>query len=215
MSTWLGLNLSPVLAVLARPDVAYVLLVVGIIGVLVELSLPGFGVPGVLGGITIFAAMIGFLNLATNPVGLLLILLAAVLFIIDLKTATHGILTGAGLVSFVIGSIVLFPARSAPGLAAERLSPWTIAGMTLLLAGLFAAALVVGLRAMRRPPAVGREALLGANGTAVTDLAPRGQVHVAGEQWSATAEDGPIGAGEAVEVTGHRGLTLTVRRVRT
>ncbi len=212
MSTWLGLNLGTVLALLARPDVAYVLLVLGIVGVLAELSAPGIGVPGVAGGIAIAASLVGFFQLPTNPVGVLLIALAAVLFVVDLKTAAHGVLTGAGLVAFVVGSVILFPPWRESGPAAVRISPWAIAGMTLLLAALFGAALAVGLRAMRRPPAMGPEALLGASGTATTGLSPRGQVHVAGEHWSATAEDGPIGAGEAVEVVGHQGLSLVVRR---
>jgi membrane-bound serine protease (ClpP class) len=207
------------LEVLVNPDLAYVLLVIGIFGIIFELAAPGIGGAGIAGAIAIMLALIGFGSLPTNLGGLLFILGAVLLFIIDLKAPTHGIWTLGGIVTFVLGSILLFPPWRPPALppAPElRVSPLTITVATVLLAGFFVFALGSGIRAQARKLTAGEETLIGMRGSAVGGFSAGGEagfVRVGGETWSATSVEGELSAGDAVEVVGRTGLTLSVRRV--
>jgi membrane-bound serine protease (ClpP class) len=209
------------LAFLVNPDVAYILMVIGIFGVIFEISSPGAIAPGVAGAIALLMAFTGFGSLPTNVGGIVFILLAIVLFIVDIKTPTHGFLTAGGVLAFVLGSLLLFPPWRAPALPAApglpvppvlHVSPAAIVVMTILLAAFFVFVLGKGILAQARKVAFGIEGVLGARGTAVTDIAPSGLVQMAGEQWSARAQEGTIRAGERVEVVGREGLSLLVRR---
>ncbi len=203
------------LSILVNPDLAYVLLVVGIFGIIFELSAPGFGAPGIAGGIAIILSMVGFGSLPTNLGGAIFIVIAVVLFVVDLFVPSHGIWTAGGIVSFVLGSFLLFPPWRPPAFPAAQetgISPVTIVMMTALVVLFFTFVIFKGVMAQGRKVSVGSEALEGASGEAVTDLAPDGLVRVAGEAWSARSVGGSIRAGEAVEVTGREGLRLTVRR---
>jgi membrane-bound serine protease (ClpP class) len=207
-----------ILALLVNPDVSYILLVIGIFGVIFELSAPGAIAPGVAGGIALLLAFIGFGNLPTNFVGIVFILLAVILFIVDLKTPTHGFLTAGGIAVFVLGSFLLFPpwrlpAAGGPGGEAPRVSVsiGVIAAMTALFAAFFTFVLGKGIRAQARAVSFGVEALSGGVGHAVTDLSPEGLVLLAGEQWSARSVGGAVRSGEKVEVVGRDGLRLLVR----
>jgi membrane-bound serine protease (ClpP class) len=215
-----------ILAFLVNPDVAYILLVIGIFGVIFELTSPGAIAPGVAGGIALLLAFIAFGNLPTNIGGIIFIALAVGLFLIDLKAPTHGLLTAGGIVAFVLGSFLLFPPwrpSSAPGSApgppgmppagaAAHISVAVIVVMTILVVAFFTFVLGKGIRAQARKISFGVEALVGGAGTAVTDLAPEGLVLLAGEQWSARSVEGGVGSGERVEVVGRDGLRLLVRR---
>ncbi len=218
-----------VLAFLVNPDIAYILLVIGIFGVIFELTSPGAIAPGVAGGIALLLAFVAFGNLPTNVGGLVFIALAVVLFIVDIKTPTHGFLTAAGVVAFVLGSFLLFPAWRTPapraaaaavqsGSAAPifapavRVSLAAIAVMTILVVGFFTFVLGKGIRAQARRITFGVEALPGGVARVVTDLEPDGLVQMGGEQWSAHSVEGSIRTGESVEVTGREGLRLLVRR---
>jgi len=215
-----------ILAFLVNPDVAYILLVIGIFGVIFELSSPGAIAPGVAGAIALLLAFIAFGNLPTNIGGIIFIALAVGLFLIDLKTPTHGFLTAGGIVAFVLGSFLLFPPwrpPSAPGnapapaglptgAAPVRISIAVIVVMTILVVAFFTFVLGKGIRAQARRISFGAEALVGGAGTAVTDLAPEGLVLLGGEQWSARSVEGRVGSGERVEVVGRDGLRLLVRR---
>jgi len=215
-----------ILAFLVNPDVAYILLVIGIFGVIFELTSPGAIAPGVAGGIALLLAFIAFGNLPTNIGGIIFIALAVGLFLIDLKAPTHGLLTAGGIVAFVLGSFLLFPPwrpPSAPGSAprppgmppagaAAHISVAVIVVMTILVVAFFTFVLGKGIRAQARKISFGVEALVGGAGTAVTDLAPEGLVLLAGEQWSARSVEGGVGSGERVEVVGRDGLRLLVRR---
>jgi membrane-bound serine protease (ClpP class) len=214
------------LAFLVNPDVAYILLVIGMFGVIFELSAPGAIAPGVAGGIALLLAFIAFGNLPTNIGGIVFIALAVGLFLIDLKAPTHGILTAGGIVAFVLGSFLLFPpwrrlpatgglppgVDGAPFAAPVRISLLVIVVMTLLVVGFFTFVLGKGIRAQLRRITFGEEALIGGAGTAVTALAPEGLVLLGGEQWSARSVEGTVGSGERVEVVGREGLRLLVRR---
>jgi membrane-bound serine protease (ClpP class) len=207
-----------ILAFLVNPDVAYILLVIGIFGVIFELSSPGAVAPGVAGGIALLLAFIGFGNLPTNIGGIVFIAIAVGLFLIDLKTPTHGFLTAGGIVAFVLGSFLLFPpwrppaGAAAPAVPAAGISVALIVVMTVLVVAFFTFVLGKGIRAQARKITFGVEALVGGTGTAVTDLAPEGLVLLAGEQWSARSVEGGIGPGQKVEVVGRDGLRLLVRR---
>ena len=213
-----------ILGFLVNPDVAYIMLVVGIFGIVFEISSPGAIAPGVAGAIALILAFTAFGSLPTNIGGIVFILLAVVLFIVDIKAPTHGILTAGGIVSFVLGSLLLFPpwrgGAAAPGpagpglpaLPAVRVSPVTIGVMTVLVAGFFVFVIGKGISAHARRVSFGTESLPGTAGFAVTDIAPEGLVQLAGEQWSARAEEGSISSGERVQVVGREGLRLIVRR---
>jgi membrane-bound serine protease (ClpP class) len=216
-----------ILAFLVNPDVAYILLVIGIFGVIFELSSPGAIAPGVAGGIALLLAFVAFGNLPTNIAGIIFIALAVGLFIVDLKTPTHGFLTAGGIVAFVLGSFLLFPPWRSPSAAGSSPSPAgmplvsapavtlsvaVIVVMTILVVAFFTFVLGKGIHAQARKISFGAEALEGGAGTAVTDLSPEGLVHLGGEQWSARSVGGSIAAGESVEVMGRDGLRLLVRR---
>ena len=203
------------LGFLVNPDIAYILLIIGMFGIIFELSHPGLVAPGIAGGIALLLSFISFGSLPTNLGGILFIVLAIVLFILDIKLPTHGVLTAGGVVSFVLGSFLLFPPWRAPQLPSSRSSgsrPSSSCVMTVLVTSFFLFIVSKGLLAQRRRPSFGTESLPGARGIAITEIAPDGQVHSMGEQWSARSVEGPIHAGENVEVVGREGLWLLVRR---
>jgi membrane-bound serine protease (ClpP class) len=203
------------LGFLVNPDIAYVLLIIGVFGIIFELSHPGLVAPGIAGGIALLLSFISFGSLPTNMGGILFIVLAIVLFILDIKLPTHGILTAGGIASFVLGSFLLFPPWRMPRLPTApvvRVDPVLIGLMTAMVAAFFLFIVSKGLLAQRRRPSFGTESLPGARGVAITEIAPVGQVHSMGEQWSARSVEGPIHVGENVEVVGREGLRLLVRR---
>jgi membrane-bound serine protease (ClpP class) len=199
-----------ILYVISDPTIAYILLSLGTMGIFFELSNPGSVLPGVVGGICL---LVGFYALGTLPVnyaGLALIGFAFLLFVVDLFTPTHGVLTVGGLVSFVLGSLLLFNVpEAAPWLG---LSVWTILAVTSVLAAFFLIVARLVAKSHGLKPSVGREALIGEIGRARSALEPTGMVWVVSALWEATAEDGPIPVGARVEVVAVDGLHLTVRR---
>jgi membrane-bound serine protease (ClpP class) len=217
------------LGFLVNPDLAYILLVIGIFGVIFELTSPGAIAPGVAGAIALLLAFTGFGSLPTNIGGIIFILLAVVLFIVDIKAPTHGFLTAGGVVAFVLGSILLFPPwraqtpqgaagqtpagiAGAQAMAGVHISVITIVVMTILVVAFFTFVLGKGISAQARRIAFGAEAIVGGAAVAVTDIAPEGLVQMAGERWSARTEEAGIRSGEKVEVIGREGLCLLVRR---
>lgn len=203
-------------ALLADPDVTYILFIIGIVGIAGEINHPGTVVPGIVGALALLLALVGFSVLGVNWIAVALIVLAAALFVAEAHASRFGLLALAGLAAFVAGSWLLFapgpalgPAPAAPG---DRVSPWLIALGALGLGGYILVVVRAVLRTRRLPSATGREALYGRDGVATSDLAPRGTVRVGGEEWSAVAEFAPIRAGETVEVLAVDGVTLHVHR---
>ena len=203
-----------------NPDIAYILLVIGIFGVIFELTSPGAIAPGVAGALALLMAFLGFGSLPTNIGGVVFIVLAVVLFIVDIKAPTHGILTAGGILAFVLGSLLLFPpwrpsqapiVPGAPALAEPHISIASIVVMTVLVVGFFVFVLGKGIGALSRRVSFGAESVVGGSAVAVTDIGPSGMVRMAGEQWSARSEGAAIRAGDKVEVTGREGLVLVVR----
>jgi membrane-bound serine protease (ClpP class) len=205
---------GPLLAALADPNVAYLLFVLGIVGLVAESHHPGTLVPGVAGALALVLALVGFGELGVNWIGVALVLLAAGLFVAEAHVPRFGVLALGGILAFVAGSWLLFasPSGAKPAASGSHVSPWLIALGALGMGSYFLLVLGAVLRARRLPYASGAQALLGEDGVATSDLAPRGTVRVRGEEWSAVADPSPIRAGETVEVLGVEGITLRVHR---
>ena len=199
------------LALITDPNVAYILMMVGVLGIFFELSNPGAILPGVLGGISLILAFFAFQSLPINWAGLLLILFGIVLLIAEIKVVSHGVLTIGGVIAMLLGSMMLYDAPEAG--SALRISWWVIVPAVGSTAGLVVFALSFGMRALYRTPTTGIPGMVGETAVARTPLAPDGQVAVGGELWRAVAQDGPVAAGEAVTIVGVDGLTLTVTKV--
>ena len=183
------------LLTIANPNLAYILLMIGLLGLYFEFSHPGAILPGVLGGISLLLAVFAFQILPINYVGLGLIILAIILFILEIKVQSFGMLAVGGIAAMIIGSLMLIKAPVAelrPGL--HFVLPVVLGVSTIVL---FLLTLV--FKAHRRRSFSGREGMIGETGTARTDLAPEGTVFVHGELWEAVAET-PVRAGEKIKV---------------
>ena len=194
------------------PNIAYLLLSLGTLFVLTELADPGLSVAGV-GAIVAYAiAFMALGSLSVNWAGVALLALSIAFFVVGLLTDTELVVSIVGLIPFVLGSLLLFIPFTPPSPATPsvRVSPWLIAIMAISIVGFNLVVLRAILIAARRPPQAGAERLLGQQGVALTDLAPDGQVRVDLEDWSAVAEEGSIGAGTPVRVTGIAGVRLRV-----
>jgi membrane-bound serine protease (ClpP class) len=194
------------LNVITDPNVAYVLMMLGMLGLFFELSNPGVILPGVIGGISLILAFFAFQSLPINYAGLLLILFGIVLLVAEIKIVSHGVLAMGGIVAMALGSLMLF---DAPDLG-FRLSWWVIAPTVGATAGLFLFVLTVGIRALSQRPMLGASGMIGQTAVTRGPLEGEGQVAVQGELWRAVAEGEPIADGTAVRVVGVEGLTLRV-----
>ncbi|HET9110007.1 MAG TPA: NfeD family protein [Ktedonobacterales bacterium] len=205
---------EPLLAVLSDPNVAYILFLIGIIGLIAEAYHPGALFPGITGMVALILALVGFSLLSVNLLGIALILLAVGLFLAEAHMPGIGVLAVAGTLVFVIGSLLLFaPFSSGFGaLALLTISPVLIGASTLGVMAFFLLLIRASLRTRRLPARTGREALLGKEGVVTSALTPKGVVRVDGEDWSAIAEAEPINTGELVEIIGVEGVTLRVHR---
>jgi len=197
-----------VLNVITDPNVAYVLMMLGMLGLFFELSTPGAVLPGVIGGISLILAFFAFQSLPINYAGVLLILFGIVLLVAEIKIVSHGILAIGGIVSMALGSLMLFDAPEI-GL---RVSWWAIVPMVGTTAGFFLFVVAAGVRALGRRQLLGPSGLVGQLATVRERLAPEGQVLVYGEIWRAVAEGEPVEAGAHVRVVAVDGLTLKVAR---
>ena len=193
---------------LTNPNIAYILLFLGIYGILGEFSNPGSFFPGIVGGISLILAFVALQSIPINYGGLLLIIFGVVLFVIEVYTPTFGLLTAGGVTSLILGSFMLSKS-TAPFL---RISLGLIISMSLATAAFFVFALSKGIKIQWKKPVTGREGLLGKVGIAKTDLAPEGTIFIHGERWQACAEDETIKEGEEVEVLEVKGLNLIVKK---
>ncbi len=197
------------LATLSNPNIAYILMMIGLVGLYFELAHPGAIFPGVIGGISLILAFFAFRTLPVNYAGVLLIVLGVFLFIAEIKIASYGLLTMGGLVSLAIGSIMLFDSP-APFL---RASFTVIIPTVLATAAFFIFVVAAALRAQLARPTTGSEGIVGETGVAKTRLAPEGKVFVHGEWWNAYADE-EIEPEEKVRVLKNEGLKLKVERVK-
>ena len=201
--------LESFLNTITNPTIAAILLTLGLNAILFELSSPGGYVAGIIGAVALLLAFYALGALDANWTGLGFIALAFVLFLLDIKAPTHGILTLAGIASFVIGAAILF---NVPDVEV----PWvTILSLAAATAGFFGLAVAKAVGAQRRQPVTGFEGLIGHQAVARTELNPTGTVLCYGELWRARAQDGPIAVGETVQVVGREGMQLIVRKQNT
>lgn len=201
------------LGFLANPNVAFVLLTIGGIGILIELISPGLIVPGVVGIIALALAFTAIANLPVNWVGLGLILLAMLLFYLETAAPGLGVFGISAAISFIVGAFLLFGGFSAPPIPEPsfRVNLWIIGVLAALLAVSLSLFLRENRRAKAAEPYVGQVNLVGELGVVVTALDPRGTIRVRGESWSAASDSGePIQQGEQVIVSDVEGLTLKV-----
>ena len=192
------------LSFLSNPNLAYLLFMAGLLGLSLELYHPGAILPGVVGGIAMILAFYAFQNLPVRTAGLLLIVLAIVLFILEVKVTSYGLLSIGGVTSLLLGSLFFFESG-----APVRVSLSVVITAVVALSAFFIFALGLAARAQRKKPLTGREGMEGEIGRALTDLSPFGQVDVHGEYWRAHAAN-PVASGTAVRVLYVRGLELEV-----
>ncbi len=184
-----------ILNTISNPNVAYMLLMLGILGIFFEISQPGVILPGAVGALALLLAFIGLQMLPVNYVGVLLIVLAVVLFVLEVKVVSFGMLTIGGIVSLVMGSLVLIEGSE----PYQQISLAVIASSVLVFSSFFLLALYYVVRTQKRPTVTGIEAMAGERGEAVCDFDGEGKVFVHSEYWTAVSKD-DIKEGEAIEV---------------
>ncbi len=192
------------ISALADPNLAFIILVLGALGVYVEFSSPGLIVPGVAGGILLLLGLSALAVLPINWLGVALLALAVALFILEAYIVSHGVLAAGGTVSMVLGALLLVE-----GPPEMRIRLGTAVGVALPFALITAFLLGLVIRARRRKVVTGSAGMVGEIGKAYTDLDPEGRVFIHGEYWDAVA-DGKVPAGTRVRVVEVNGLRLKV-----
>ncbi len=197
-----------ILNFITDPNVAYMLMLLGFYGLFFELTNPGAIFPGVMGGICLILAFYAFQTLPVNYAGLLLIILAIILFILEVKIISHGVLTIGGVISMLIGSLMLF---ESPG-PFMKLSLFLVLPAVILTALFFTIVLGLAYKAYKRKPVTGSEGLIGLKGVANADITKEsGMVLLRGEIWSAYSDE-TISKGEKITVESVTGLKVKVKK---
>jgi membrane-bound serine protease (ClpP class) len=197
-----------ILSAISNPNIAYILLLIGLAGLYFEFSTPGVILPGVIGGISLILAFFAMQTLSINYAGIALILFAIILFIAEIKIISHGILSIGGVIALLIGSLMLF---ETPG-SSLRLS-WGVLIPAVVITSLFFIAIVgMAMKAQLRPRQGGAEGMAGQQGVAVSDIYADGKVLVGGEYWDAVS-DVPIPGGSTVRVSGVDNMKLKVEPI--
>ena len=201
------------LNILSDPNISYIIMLLGLYGILFELFSPGAILPGIVGVIALVLAFYSMHVLPINYAGLALIVFSIILFLLELKVVSHGLLAIGGVVSLLLGSMLLF--RSNSSLELVRVSRSVIISATLVSALFFLFVIGVALKAQRRKPITGIEGMIGAKAEALEPLDPTGSVRLQGEIWNAESLAGRIDKGETVLVKGIRNLKLFVEKQST
>jgi membrane-bound serine protease (ClpP class) len=197
-----------ILAAISNPNIAYLLLLIGLAGLYFEFSNPGALLPGVIGGISLLLAFFGMSTLPVNYTGVLLILFSIILFIAEIKVMSYGLLTVGGVISLSLGSFLLFDTPE----PALRISMQVLIPAVLITSIFFIAVIWLAARAQMRKHYSGTEAMIEARGETMTDIDPEGQVLYQGEYWAAKS-DHPIVKGKKVRIVKVEGLKLTVEEI--
>jgi membrane-bound serine protease (ClpP class) len=192
---------------ISNPNIAYILLSIGSLGIIAEIYHPGAFFPGIIGAISLLLAFYSLNVLEARWGGILLILLAFGLFIGEVLTTGFGLFLTGGIIALVLGSLILFP-----GGGALQISPWLIALVTILVAAFFAFAIRKIIQVHRRQAYSGREELVGKTAVVRAALDPEGMVLFKGELWTAISEGGRVKPGEEVIITRVEGLKLYVKK---
>jgi len=194
-----------ILAAISDPNISYILLLIGLAGLYFELSTPGAILPGVIGGISLLLAFFGLSTLPVNYTGILLIIFGVILFIAEIKVMSHGMLTVGGVISLIMGSLLLFDTPE----PALRVSFQVLIPAVLLASGFFIVVIWMAIKAQLRKHFSGTEAMIDEQGEAATDIAATGKVFYKGEYWNARSEN-PIGKGAIVKIIKVEGINLFV-----
>jgi len=193
---------------IANPDIAYILMTIGVLGIILEFTTPGLGVSGIAGVICLLLAFYAFQVLPVNLVGIALVVVAFILYAAEIKIQSHGVLGIGATAALIAGGLLLFDTSA----SFLRVSwPVLVAAAVVVLAFFMLVVRKVAL-VMRRPHATGAESLVGTIGVTISPLSPQGQVRLRGEIWRAKAEEGDLLKDERIEVIRTEGLTLIVRR---
>ena len=198
-----------ILKTLSDPNIAYLLMMIGMAGLYFELSHPGAIFPGVIGAISLILAFFAFQTLPVNYAGILLIALALILFILEMKVTSYGLLSVGGIISLLLGSLMLFEG----GAPEVRLAWRVLIPTVIMVSGFFVAVAGLVFRSQISKPRTGDKGLIGEVGVVKERLAPGGKVFVHGELWNAEASE-PIEAGAEVRVTGVDQLVLKVEQAK-
>lgn len=196
-----------ILTTLSDPNIAYLLLMIGLAGLYFEFAHPGAILPGAVGGIALIVAFFALQTLPVNFAGVLLIIFGIILFIAEIKIVSHGMLTVAGVISLVLGSLLLFESP----IPALRVSLKVMIPTIIIISMFFIAIIGLAVKAQMRKPATGTEGMVGEKGNAVTPIHEDGKVFMKGDYWNAYSSE-MIEKGEKVETIGMKGLTLEVKR---
>jgi len=201
-----------ILSAIAHPQIAYLLLMLGTLGLTIEMWNPGAIYPGVVGGICLLLAFFAFQVLPISSAGVLLILFGLVLLILEVKVTSFGLLAAGGVLSLFFGSILLIDTP----LPELQIGLRLVVPVTLVLSGLVLFLVRLAVQAQKLHPVTGVEGMVGAQGRALTSIAPGqpGRVITRGEIWTATSSE-PISTGDTVRVVSVQGLQLTVAPDRT
>ena len=200
-----------ILSILSDPNIAYILLMLGIYGLFFEFYSPGAIFPGVIGGICLILAFYSMNTLPVNYAGLAFIILSVILFILEVKVTSHGILTICGIISLFLGSMMLINIDTF--WEAMEISMELIILVVVLTAAFFIFVVSMGIKAQRKKPTTGVEGLIGEIGRTVTKLSPVGEIRIHGEFWNAECLDGEIDEGSEVQVVNVENLVLKVKKV--
>lgn len=206
MSVW-----DKILNVITDPNIAYILLLLGMYGIMFELYNPGAILPGVVGVISLILAFYSMHTLPVNYAGLALIIFSIILFLLEIKIVSHGLLAIGGIISLLLGSMMLI--RSDSSLEFVKISRWVIISATVVTALFFLFVVGIGLKAQRRKVFSGIGGMVGATGVSLDTLDPFGTVSVQGESWNAESLSGKIITGEKVVVKEMKNLKLFVEKL--
>jgi membrane-bound serine protease (ClpP class) len=199
-----------ILDILSDPNIAYLFMMIGIYGLLFELYNPGAVFPGVAGAISLLVALYALHTLPINYSGIALILLGIILFLLEIKIASYGLLTIGGAIALFLGSIMLI--NTDAWFEFQEISLEVIIPTVLFTAAFFLFAIGAGLKAQRRQPTTGSEGIVGEFGVAFTKLHPTGQVKIHGEMWNAECIDGTVPKDGSIVVVEVNGLMLKVKK---
>lgn len=207
--------IEQLLQLLTNPNILFILITIGAQALLIELSSPGGWFPGFVGAVCLALAGYGLGIIPVNWFGIIFLILAFVLFVLDIKAPTHGALTAAGVGSLITGALVLFNSPGTPGF--QRVSIVLVIISSLLTGGVFALVTAFALSAQREPVRTGRESLIGRMGYSRDPIQAResGQVQVSGERWTAhlAPDSEPIAPGDRIEITAVSGNTVQVKKL--
>jgi membrane-bound serine protease (ClpP class) len=196
------------LNIISDPDIAYILLMLGLLGLLFELFNPGIIFPGIVGFISLVLAFYSLNTLPVNYAGLALIVFGVGLLLLEIKVVSHGMLAIGGIVALLTGSLMLI--RPGSGLEVMRISRILIISTVTITSGFFLFVIGMGIKAQRRKPVMGTDAMVGETALAIDELNPSGRVSILGEIWNAVSVSGIINIGERVRVKEVKNLTLYV-----